>query len=181
VRYANAVPGRSQSAGFNVALSAATDAPHLATYVGVRNGVASLAVDALARADVAARASYRGRFYGSDLARKLLARPGVAASPPSADARLRALRSPDAATVTCDAADRGDVLALVAALEEHVDAWLAGLGAAATPSPSDAAGLRARDAATRTMLRDHEADAGRGILGDAVAERLASAMAGPLE
>lgn len=181
VRYANAVPGRSQSAGFNVALSAATDAPHLATYVGVRNGVASLAVDALARADVAARASYRGRFYGSDLARKLLARPGVAASPPSADARLRALRSPDAVTVTCDATDRGDVLALVAALEEHVDAWLAGLGAAATPSPSDAAGLRARDAATRTMLRDHEADAGRGILGDAVAERLASAMAGPLE
>ncbi|KAH8053717.1 hypothetical protein JL722_9191 [Aureococcus anophagefferens] len=138
VRYANAVPGRSQSAGFNVALSAATDA-------APRDARRREAAPRASRS-TPARTSPPARPTGAASTART-SRANSSRGPASRRRRRRrtrdsSARSPDAATVTCDAADRGDVRARRG--PRGVDAWLAGLGAAATPSPSDAASLRAR-------------------------------------
>ena len=158
--------------GFNAVLSEAVDHPHLAVYVGLRGNKASLVADYVPRRDIAVPTG----LFASDLPDALLKRPGVS-SVPSFDARVRATRSPAALAASCDAASTSDVAALAAALRWHVDLWLAGLEVAA--APSDPASVAARDATVRASIRAHEADAGRPLLGDAAAERLARAMAGP--
>ncbi|KAJ8604449.1 hypothetical protein CTAYLR_000910 [Chrysophaeum taylorii] len=155
----------SAGEGLNVWLSDATDCPHLACYVSVRRGTATLILDHVARRDAAADAEYRDRFYATSP--PVLERASLAPLA-SKDPRVRAARSPNAVSLTAAATSADDVAAMAAALNAHVDEFLRRLREEEEESKTtttDNDEIRRRDAAIRTALRDHEADAGRQLFG----------------